>query len=337
MFFGISRLWVAGLLTFVSLLSLSGCSDRPVGTKARPFTVMFIPSVDAKTIANRSKQFESFLAKRVSQILYGKDEGFYVKTGVPTSYIAVVEALGTNKVDFVVFTTFGYVLAKDIRGYPIEPVATILRGELKEKVYWGQIITRTDSGINKLEDLKGKKFAYTDPASLTGFIMPAGLLRSKGIEIGEFVFGQKHDNVVTMVYQGQVAAGATYYNTPETVIENGKKVEKPNDARARVKTQFPDVYEKVKIIQITDPVPNEPWVIRTNLYKDQAMNQKVKDAVTQALFEFAETEEGRALVKEVATGNGLVKTTDADYESVRKLIKESQINLEELLRNQKKG
>lgn len=329
------RIWLTSLFIAISSLSLTGCADRPVGSVNRPFTVMFIPSVDAKTIASRSQDFEKFLSKKVSQALYGKDEGFYVKTSVPTSYIAVVEALGTNKVDFVVFTTFGYVLAKDMRGYPVEPVATVLRGSLKEKNYWGQIITRVDSGINKIEDLKGKKFAYTDPASLTGFILPAALFRTKGVELADFVFGQKHDSVVTMVYQGQVAAGATYYNTAETVIENGKKVERPTDARARVKTQFPDVFEKVKILTLTEPIPNEPWVIRTNLYKDPQMNEKVKTAVTDALFEYAATPEGEALVRDVATGTGLVRATDADYEGVRRMIKEAQVNIEEVLKKQK--
>jgi len=330
-----SFLYSFSLLTL--LASLTGCSDRPVGSKARPFTMMFIPSVDAQTIAARSKSFEAFMQKEISMALYGEETGFYVRTSVPTSYIAVVEALGTNKVDFVVFTTFGYVLAKDIRQYPIEPIATILRGENKEKYYWGQIITRADSGINSIEDLKGKKFAYTDPASLTGFILPSKMMHDKGIETREEVFAQKHDNVVTMVYQKQVDAGATYYNSPEKHIEAGKIVQKPTDARARLVTQFPDVFDKVKIVTLTEKVPNEPWVIRTNLYKDEEMNQRVKKAVTDALFKFAETDEGKALIREIATGNGLVPVVESEYDSVRKLIRESQINIEDLLHGKKKG
>ena len=53
----------------------------------------------------------------------------------------------------------------------------------------------------------------------------------------------KHDNVVTMVYQKQVDAGATYYSPPD---KTGEFL----DARARYKNQYPDIFEKVKIIDL---------------------------------------------------------------------------------------
>lgn len=330
------RLGYLGLLGFFFMsFILSGCADRPVGSQKRPFTVMFIPSVDAQSIANKAVDFEKFISQRVSQALYGKDSGFYVKTAVPASYIAVVEGLGTQKVDFAVFNTFGYILARDIKGYPVEAVGTVTRGSVLETTYKGQFITRADSKIKKIEDLKGKKFAFTDPASTSGFILPSAYLKKHGVALGETVFGQRHDSVVTMVYQGQVDAGATYYSSPDIEEVNGKKIEKLNDARARVKTQFPDVFEKVKIIGFTEDIPNEPWVIRTNLYKDPELNQKVRKAVVDAIFEFAKTPEGLQLVKDVATGHGLVSIGDKDYESIRKIIKETNLNLEELLRKQK--
>jgi phosphonate transport system substrate-binding protein len=324
-----------GLGLLLCALIFSGCADREVGSQKRPFTVMFVPSVDAQTISSQAKEFESFVSKKMSQLLYGKDEGFYVKASVPTSYIAVVEAFGTNKVDFAVFNTFGYLLARDIKKYPVEVVGTVTRAEIRETTYKGQIITRADSGINSLEDLKGKKFAFTDPASTSGFILPQALLNKKGIELGEVVFGTRHDTVVTMVYQGQVDAGATYYSSPDYKMENGKRVEILNDARARVKTQFPDVFEKVKILAYTDDIPNEPWVVRTNLYKDPAMNEKVVKGVVDAIFEFATTEEGKKLVMDVATGHGLVKLTDDDYNKIRGIIRDAKINVEEVLSGKK--
>jgi phosphonate transport system substrate-binding protein len=60
----------------------------------------------------------------------------------------------------------------------------------------------------------------------------------KGIQLKDSVFAMKHDSVITMMYQKQVDAGATFYSPPE----NGKI----EDARRLVLQQYPDVEEKIK-------------------------------------------------------------------------------------------
>ena len=98
--------------------------------------------------------------------------------------------------------------------------------------YQGQIIAHVDSGISSVADLNGKKFAYTDPSSTSGYMFPKKILKENSVTLSDEVFATKHDNVVTMIYQRQVDAGATYYSAPS---EDGKI----RDARSRVKTQFP--------------------------------------------------------------------------------------------------
>ncbi len=330
------RVLSVSLIAVLGILS-SACSERVVGSKSRPFTMYFVPSVDAEALNTHGAKLATFVSQKVSQELYGKDEGFFVKTAVPTSYVAVVEAIGTKKADFVIFTTYAYILAKDIKGYPIDAVYTVLRGEHHPKATTaGQIITRAGSGIKKIEDLKGKKIAFVDPASLTGFVLPTKLLNDNKITVGETVFAQKHDNVVTMVYQGQVDAGATYYQEPEMKNEGGKEVRVLKDARARVLTQFPDVESKVSILAVTPEVPGEPWAIRTNLFADQDMNEKVRKAVLNAVFEFAKTADGKVLLDQVATGVGLQAITDKDYNLVREMVKEAQVNIEQVIAGQKR-
>jgi phosphonate transport system substrate-binding protein len=318
------------LFTLAFLPLLQFCSDAPVGSKSRPFTMYFVPSVDAQKIATSSEGITKFVAQYVSQKLYGKDEGFYVKGAIPASYIAVVEAFGTKKADFAAFNTFSYVLAKDIKKYPVEAVFLTERND-GEITYKGQIIARADSGIKSLEDLKGKKFAYTDPASTSGFILPAKLLRDKGIELSDSVFAQKHDNVVTMVYQKQVDAGATYYSSPEEKVVDGRKVSSITDARARVKTQFPDVEDKIRVIGYTQEIPNEPWVIRSNLFEDAAENKKIKDLVAEGVLEFTKTEPGKQALRDLATGTGLHRASDEIFAEVRQIFTSSNLNLEEII------
>lgn len=310
-------------------IGLSACTPSEVGTKKRPFTMYFVPSVDAQEIASKSKPLEEFISKYVSNALYGKPEGFYVKTAVPTSYVAVVEAFGTDMADFAAFTTSAYILAKDVKKYPVEPMFTIARGPTgAEHTYKGQIIARADSNIEKIEDLQGKRFAFTDPGSTSGFILPNRLITEKGVKLGNTVFAQKHDNVVTMVYQGQVDAGATYYSPPEKIEKNGKVVEEIRDARMRVLSQYPDVEDKIKIIAYSQEVPNEPWVIRTNLYGDNSeKTAKVKNLIREALLAFIQTPEGKDALWTIATATNLIPSTDETYKDIRKLYLESNVDV----------
>jgi phosphonate transport system substrate-binding protein len=182
-----------------------------------------------------------------------------------------------------------------------------------------------------LEDLKGKKFAFTDPASTSGYILPSKLFKDKGIQLGETVFAQKHDNVVTMVYQKQVDAGATYYSAPKTTELNGKKIEEITDARARVKTQFPDVEDKVKIIGFTQEIPNEPWVLRSNLLADPQKNKELKDLIVESLLEFVKTDDGKEMLTILATGSGLERVGDSEYNDIRQIVLQSNLDIEKIV------
>ncbi len=258
-----------------------------------------------------------------------------MKASVPTSYIAVVEAFGTKKADFATFSTFAYILTRDIKKYPIEAAIMTVRGD-GEKTYKGQIITRADSGINSIADLKGKSFAYTDASSTSGYILPSKLLKDQGVELKQTVYALKHDNVVTMVYQKQVDAGATYYSSSVIEEVNGKPVTKITDARARVKTQYPDVEEKVKVLGYTQEIPNEPWVLRSNLYADEAENKKIKALVVEALKEYATTPDGKIGIKDLATATSLDSVTDDVYSDIRNIIvSQKDLNLEEIVKKGK--
>lgn len=311
-----------------TLLFLAACADEQVGTAQRPFTMYFVPSVDAETIADSAADIEAFVERHVSRALYAKDDGFHVDTAIPASYIAVVEAFGTGRADFAALNTFSYVLAKDVKKYPLEAVLTVVRGE-GETHYKGQIITHVDSGITTLEDLAGKKFAFTDAASTAGYILPKKLFAERGIALGETVFSGKHDSVVTQVYQRGVDAGATYYSPPAvTVAADGTRAETPRDARARVVTQFPDVFEKVRIVGFTEETPNDAWVVRSGLLADPAADAALRGHVRDALLAFAATPEGRASLERLYNITGLAPADDAAYAGIRALVLAAGLDLE---------
>lgn len=283
---------------FCSLLfiSLSSCTSNKaqLGTAENPIKLFFVPSIDAKVLEDNSKIIKNLLEKMTD---------YHFEVAIPQSFVAVVEAFGTNRADVAAINTFGYVLAYD--KYGAQARITVLRHG--SSTYQSQFITKIDSGINKLEDLNGKKIAFVDPASTSGYLLPLKNLKDKGIQPKDTVFAMKHDNVISMIYQGQVDAGATYYSPPQ----DGEI----QDARRLVLTQYPDVEKKIKIISLSDAIPNDPIVFRKEI------PEEMKIKITEAFLQLIETEEGKKAFDVIYGANGLKKATDQDYESVRSMLK----------------
>lgn len=299
------------LITLIILIKLSVTpyfKSTELGTKDKPITFLLTPSVDAEKIATSAEELTHFLEK---------ETGLYFQATFPTSYIAVVEAFGNNKADFACMNTFSYVLAHE--KYGVKAAMRIIRrnGEL---TYKGQFIARSDSGIDSLSDISGKKIAYVDAASTSGYILPKSLLATKRIIPSDEVFGMRHDNVVTMVYQKQVDVGATYYSPPDP--KTGENL----DARVRVKSQYPDIESRVKIIGYTEEIPNDPWVFR----KD--MPQSIQKKICEALIKFQHTPQGKKALFETNSAEGLSPVSDKDYDVLRSMILRFGGNIEAMLR-----
>ena len=296
---------ITKVIFIVATVVLGGCfKSAELGSKDRPIKLYFTPSVDSQTITTNSKDFIQFLEK---------ETGYTYEAGIPASYIAVVEAFGSQRADIGVINSLNYLLANE--KYGAQAKLKVIRHGLD--YYQGQIIARADSGIDKVEKINGKKFAYTDPSSTSGYMFPKKLLMDKNIAPSDHVFAGKHDSVVTMVYQKQVDAGATFYSPP---FEDGTL----GDARGRVVTQFPDVADKVKIIEMTEKIPNDPFVFRKDF--PPAMTDKFIVAVKKYL----ETEKGKEVFKNIYSFEGVVETTDKEYDGFRQMVKAINVNPSEM-------
>ncbi len=277
-------------------IAMSACTFKKaeLGYEKNPIKLFFTPSVDAKVIEDNSKVFKAYLEKNTP---------YKFQVSVPQSYVAVVEAFGTKRADVAAMNTFGYILANE--KYGTEARLTVLRHGAA--TYQSQFLAKSDSKIQTLEDFKGKKLAFVDPVSASGYLLPLKMLKDKGIEFKESTFAGKHDNVVSMIYQGQVDGGATFYSPPH----DGEI----QDARRLVKTQYPDVEKKVKIVTLSDGIPNDPIIFR----KD--MPEEMKTKIVDAFIQFVETPEGKLAFEKIYSVNALKKATDADYDSVRAILK----------------
>jgi phosphonate transport system substrate-binding protein len=296
------KLFTSLTLTCFLLTLTSSCTQRAeLGTRQNPIKLYFTPSVDADVIASNSREFIRFLEA---------ETGYYFSTGIPTSYVAVVEALGSARADIGVMNSFGYLMANE--RYGAQARLKVIRHGVD--YYQGQIIAHVDSGIKSISDLEGRRFAFVDPSSTSGYMFPYKMIRDAGVNLGNTTFANKHDSVIIMVYQRQVDAGATYYSAPAA---DGTI----RDARERVKTQFPDIEDKVKIVAITDPISNDPFVFRKGMPEEMIQN------FIQALYKFMETAEGERIFREIYSVEGLVPTNDEEYNALREMIKGLGLNV----------
>jgi len=287
------------------VLSFGAFAAEKLGTEENPIKIYFTPSVDQNTIATNSNSFLKFMEK---------ETGLYFKSAIPASYVAVVEAFGSNRADIAVMNSFGYILANSKFGAEAK-LKTIRHGK---DYYAGAIYVNNKSGIKSLKDLNGKKFAFTDAASTSGYLFPLKIMNDAKVKLGNTTFAVKHDNVITMVYNGQVDAGAAFYSD----AFDGKI----KDARERVLTQYPDVESKVSVLKITDKIPNDPFVFRKGM--DKAMTDKIIAAINKYLA----TEEGKNTFKTIYAVDGIVPATNKDYDGLRKVIKATNTDVSSLIK-----
>ncbi len=295
-------------LAVILLLSL-GCTNKaPLGSKKNPIKMYFVPSMEANKVVNSGEAIAANLQKQT---------GLYFKVAVPTSYAAVIEAMGTGEADVAWLATFAYVLAHEKYGAVVR-LSTVRNGLDK---YRGQFIARADSKIKSIEDIAGKVVAYTDAASTSGFIYPSAILKSKNIKPREYFFAGGHPQAVLAVYSqpSRADVACTYWSPPD---QSGV----PQDARLKLIETYPDVLDKVAIIGYTDWIPNDTVTMR------KEFPQALQDKIVNALLAYVATPEGKKVMKELYDIDGLNKAADNDYDVVRETLKTMGMNPADFLK-----
>lgn len=260
---------------------------------ARPTKLVFgfVPSAEANKIADSAKPMADFIAKEV---------GIPVETFTSTDYAGMIEAMDSKKVDIGSLPPLAYVLAKDKNAADVI-IKTSRHGSL---TYHAMFTTRATSGIKSIEEAKGKRMAFTDANSTSGYLFPVAYLKKKGFDPETFfaqtTFAGSHDNAIRAVYNGDVDVAATY-----------------DDARNKLEKDPTTTDVKAKVIKIgqTDEIPNDTISVRTGL--DPELVKKIKDA----LIKYAHTEEGKKTLNDVYEVDDLVEAKDGDYDAVREVAK----------------
>ena len=280
-----SRFCIALLL----ILCLVACGDS--GKSPKVLRVGFVPAEDAQQVMQNAQPIVDILQKQL---------GMEIQPFVAADYTGVVEALRVNKLDIAFLTPASYVLAKNEAN-----VKVILKSERKGIAsYYAAIITRADSGIETLDDLRGKTFAFGDALSTTGNIFPRKMFKERGIDpvrdFKQVLYSGGHDATVLAVLNGKVDAGATYANSPDG-----------DDTAWMRYLKNPEDVKKIRAIAFSEPIPADNLVINGNL--DEAIARKVEESFLQ----LSRDPKGKQMMRDLYQIDGFVPATDRDYDSVR--------------------
>jgi phosphonate transport system substrate-binding protein len=146
------------------------------------------------------------------------------------TYGEINELLGIGKIDLAFICSGPYAAGKEI--YNFELIAT--PQVQKSHFYQSYLIVNKASHFNRLEDLKGHVFAFTDPDSNTGKLVPTFWL----FEIGEqpetyfskTIYTYSHDNSILAVAKALVDGAAIdgliweYYHQKDPVFTSRTRV-----------------------------------------------------------------------------------------------------------------
>lgn len=312
-----------------------------IGTPEHPIKVLFVPSVEVDVIVSGGEVMADALNKAT---------GYTFEVSVPTSYAATIEEMCASPSDTIGFIPgLGYVLANQLCGVDVAYKAVRYGWD----VYWAMIVVARDSEIQSIKDLDGLKWGYTDPGSTSGYLVPLAMFQEAGITPSESVQTGGHNQAVKAVYNGEVDFGTAFFSPPlkpegEAAWAEGDDPDIPADlvescavnaddklfcgdwrvldARANIRTEAPDVVQKVRILAISPAIPNDTLSFGPEFPND------MREKIVKALLDFSQTEEwNNSLGNSDFYGwTGLSTATDSEYDFVRKVVEAAGITLENI-------
>jgi phosphate/phosphite/phosphonate ABC transporter binding protein len=256
---------------------------------ARDLKFGFTPVLGDAEMRNNFEPLMTYLSDSIGQkvVLYiAKDYG---------DLRAQMEA---GSVDIGSFSPFAYVDAA--RGGKIRIIAQSIQDG--SPTYRGIIVARKDRGLKTVADLQGKRFAFVDPKSASGYVYPRAMLIEKGITpesyFKETIFAGDHNKVIAAVLEGRVDAGATY----EGALGVAKAMGVPT--------------ENLVTLASTEPIPHDAIAVSIG------MEETLAKAIQTALVDMDKSEAGRRVIANSRKKlSGHVIANDSLFDVVRRTAK----------------
>ncbi|MBC7954612.1 MAG: putative selenate ABC transporter substrate-binding protein [Cytophagales bacterium] len=280
MSFTLKRLLGIAALTIGAALSAQAQTVTPGVLR-----VTAIPDESPTELARKFAPLGAYLESKL---------GMKVEWTPVTDYAAAVEALVNRKVDLAWFGGFTFVQANVRSSGRVIPLVQREEDERFRSVF----ITDAKSGINKLEDLKGKTLSFGSASSTSGHLMPRSFLLAAKInpdvDLKRVSFSGAHDATIAAVASGKVDAGALNISVWEKFVA-AKKV----DA------------SQVKVFFTTPPYYDYNWTVHADMSAD------LRNKLQQAFLALdASTPQGKEILALQAAAR-FVPTKAENYTGIR--------------------
>lgn len=277
------------MLTIIIALA-AGCgsqTNESPGQAAADFKIAVIPSQNQGDMQTAMNKLAGILKEKLNR---------NVTIQVYPDYNGVVEAMNFGQVDMAYLGPLTYVIAHHNSG--AEAIVTQL---IKGKPYYhSYIITHKDHPWNSLDDLlkdsKNNSFAFGDPNSTSGSLIPGIELKKRGVytdpnthQFKELRFTGSHDVTALAVQNKQVDAGAIDSAIYDMLVEQ-KKVDG----------------NQIKVIWKSDDLFQYPWAVK------KGTDQQTIDQLREAFLGVQDAE-----VLHAFGASGFTKAENKDYEAIR--------------------
>ncbi|OYY66683.1 MAG: putative selenate ABC transporter substrate-binding protein [Burkholderiales bacterium 28-67-8] len=267
-----------GLITATATLALA----------AQAQTVLRVTAIPDEAPTELARKFAP-----LGQYLEAK-LGVKVEWTPVTDYAAAVEALVNKKVDLAWFGGFTFVQASVRSEGRVIPLVQREEDEKFRSVF----ITDANSGITRLEDLKGKTLSFGSPSSTSGHLMPRSFLLAAKInpdaDLKRVSFSGAHDATVAAVASGKVDAGALNISVWDKLV-----------AEKKVDTTV------VKVFYTTPGFYDYNWSVHAD------MPAELRNKITQAFLALdANTPQGKEILG-LQRATRFIPTKAENYNTIR--------------------
>jgi phosphonate transport system substrate-binding protein len=212
-----------------------------------------------------------------------------------STYQQTVDELASGKVSAAFLGTYIYV-----RAYDQHAVTSLLKplNENGEPLSHAVVVTRTESPVRTIEDLKGKRVALPSQDSFSGNWLPLYELKKHNISLSDLASVRNfphHQSVVYHVLKGTFDAGVVKERVAKEFLPRG-----------------------LRIVYTSEPIPGSPIVVSKHCPPEVAA------ALREALLRLdIRKPEIKALVADwdQEFQYGFTTATDADYDAVRAILR----------------
>jgi phosphonate transport system substrate-binding protein len=285
------------LLTATALVSMMATSAF-----AQEITEFNIGILGGENAQDRMTNLECFRAAIEA------DLGVPVKLFTPADYDGVIQGLLGGSLDYAWLGASAY--AKIYLTDPEAVEVKLIKQNLDDSTgYYSIGFTRKDTGITSMDDAKGKVFAFADPNSTSGYLVPGAELTTKYGTLEDYFAEVKmsggHEQTIVGVANGDFDAGVSWADG----LGNWEDGYNSGAFRKAADAGLVDMSNLVEIWRST-LIPEGPMVVR------KALPQDVKDKVTQLTADLWETDAECAYAVAAGDAKDFVPVEHSMYDGV---------------------